>query len=226
MRFGACFILLPALLLTAACRDTTLTVRGTLAPGSGVTDVYVAGQPVRAPVQGDSFVVQGIAGDSLVLEFVQGDERRGRMSISGWNGSPLVLRGVWMDRGAHPRYLEGETSAQINGLRMAPAGSLPARIDEEGVVLAVSLQGDAFVARPRDRRLPDLRVVITPGTVIEGRGGAALEEPALSFGDLVRLQGTVEAGYLVATRLELQHTGEADSGSPSLHPRDGRARDD
>ena len=225
MRAAAFLVLLPVPLLISGCLDDALTIRGTLAAGSGVTDVYVVGQPVRATVRGDSFVVRGIVGDSAELEFVEGGERRGRMSIVQWSGSPLVLRDVRLDRRAHPRNLDGEASARVNGLRMAPAGSLPARIDTEAVVLAVSLEGDAFVARPRDGRLPDLRVVITPGTVVEGRAGP-VETLALSFGDIVRLQGAMEAGYLVATRLELQGFGEADAVEPRLHPRNERAVDD
>ena len=213
MRSAAPALLLFLLLLAQGCRDDTLTIRGSLLPGHDATDVYVVGQPIRSPVEGDSFVVRGVRGDSAQLEFAEGDDRRGRMTITGWNGSPVVIRGIVLQGEAHPGELRGEAAARINGIRMAPPASLPADVAVEAVVLAASHRGDTFVARPRDAELPDLRVVITPGTVLEGSVGGELD---LDYGDLVRVEGAVEAGYVVATRLVLrpEDSLEADGQIP------------
>lgn len=201
MRSAASALLLPLLLLAQGCSDDTLTVRGYLLPGSDATDVYVVGEPIRSPVEGDSFLVRGITGDVVELEFAEGDERRGRMTITDWSASPVVIRDILLDDEAHPGRLAGEAAARINGIRMAPEASLPAVVAVETVVLAAARQGDAFVARPRDAELPDLRVVITPGTVLEGSEAGELE---LRYGDMVRVEGAVESGYVVATRLVLR----------------------
>lgn len=201
MRSAAPAFLLPLLLLTQGCGEDSLTIRGHLLPGSGATDVYVVGQPLRSPVQGDSFVVRGVGGDAVELEFAAEGQRLGRMAISGWTASPLVIRDILLDGEAHPGRLAGEGTARINGLRMAPGESLPSSVAVDAVVLASSGRGDAFVARPGDAELPDLRVVITPGTVLDGVDGGGLD---LEYGDLVRVEGSVEAGYVVATRLVIR----------------------
>ena len=87
-----CLALLPILLLAAACGDDTLTIHGWLEPGSDATDVYVVGEPIRAVIEADSFVIQGIEGAVAELEFAEGDDRRGRMRVEAWSDSPLELR--------------------------------------------------------------------------------------------------------------------------------------
>src|SRR5690606_12552521 len=77
----------PALLLMpilTACGDSSLTVRGTLLPGSPDTDVYVVGQPLRALVEADSFVIEGVRGETVELEFAEESDRLGRMRIEDW----------------------------------------------------------------------------------------------------------------------------------------------
>ena len=167
-------------------------------PGSDATDVYVVGEPIRAVIEADSFIIQGIEGSVAELEFAEGDDRRGRMRVEAWSGSPLELRGIWLNDGrAYPTRLGGEGAATVNGLRMAADATLPDRISAEVVVLAASRRGDAMIVRPTDRALPDLRVVVTPGTAIDP--GIGDLEPRT--GDRLWIEGATEAGYLVATRV-------------------------
>lgn len=208
----------PAALLTvlflSACGRDSLTVHGTLLPGSDATDVYVVGRPLRGRVVADSFTIAGIRGEVVELEFAEGNDRLGRMRIERWNADELVLRGIWMDDGvAHATALRGEAAADVNGLRMAGAGALPLTIEADGVVLAASGRGDALILRPVGSGLPDLRVVLTPGTAIEREGGGPPRDE-LRFGDSVRVEGTAEAGYVVATRLVVRARPAAEEMAP------------
>ena len=196
-------LLLPSavLLLLTACGESNPIIHGTLLPGSDATDVYVVGQPIRARVQADTFLLVGAEGERIHLEFAEEGERLGRMRIEGWNGERLALRGIWLDDGtAFATTLAEGGPATVNGLRMAPPDALPRTLAIEGEVLAVSRRGDALIVRPRDETLPDLRVVVTPGTELRNAEGE--RELDVEVGDSVRVEGTSESGYLVATRLE------------------------
>lgn len=199
-----------ALLLLSACGEGSLTLHGTLLPGSDATDVYVVGQPLRGRVVADSFSIPGIRGEVVELEFADGEDRLGRMRIEGWNARELTLRGVWTDDGvAYATGLAGESAATVNGLRMAGAAALPRELRVDGVVLSASGRGDAMIVRPDGERLPDLRVVLTPGTSIEQEGGGPPPDE-LRFGDSLRVEGTSEAGYVVATRLVVRPRAAAE----------------
>lgn len=184
-------------------------------PGSDATDVYVVGQPIRGAVEGDSFVVVGMEGELVELEFTEGDDPLGRMRIETTPGSQLTFDGIWIEDGtAFVTRIGGEGGeVVVNGLRMAAVEAVPQRVVAEGIVLAASDEGDALVVRPVPPELPDLHVVVTPGTAIEGvrDEGDGLD---LEFGDSVRVEGTAEAGYVVATRLVLRRgeSGEEQSG--------------
>ena len=194
---------LPVLALLAACGGDAVTVRGSLLEGNPATEVYVVGQPLRAAVEADSFVIEGVPGEVVELEFAEEGERLGRMRIEQWSGRDLALRGIWFDDGvAYASALDGETRAVINGLRMAGPEALPSSINAAGRVLALSRDADALVLRPLEEGLPDLRVLVTPGTAFEWESG----EPAdvfVNIGDTLRVEGQVEAGYVVATALVL-----------------------
>lgn len=208
----------PAALLTIlllnACGGDSLTVHGTLLPGSDATDVYVVGQPLRGRIVADSFTISGITGELVELEFADGDDRLGRMRIERWDADEVALRGIWMEDGvAYATALRGEAAADVNGLRMAGAGALPRSVAVDGVVLAASGSGDAFILRPTEGGLPDLRVVLTPGTAVELEGGGPARDE-LRFGDSVRVEGTAEAGYVVATRLVVHPRPAAEELAP------------
>jgi hypothetical protein len=198
---------LPSLLLLlplAACGDETLTLRGSLLDGTPGTEVYVVGQSLRAPIEADSFVIEDLpAAEVVEIEFAEEGERLGRMRIEKWNGRDVGLRGIWVEDGvAFASALDGEATATVNGLRMAGPEALPRSVGVRGRVLALSGDADALVLRPDDESLPDLRVLVTPGTAFEWESG----EPAdvyVSIGDSLRVEGPVEAGYVVATALIL-----------------------
>lgn len=202
------------LTMVLACGDDTLTVRGSLLPGSSATDVYVVGQPLRAPIESDSFVIGGISGELVELEFAEDGNRLGRMRIERWTGSELDLRGIWLEDGiAFASTVEGEGSATVNALRMAPEGALPRTLSAAVSVLAVSPEGDALMVRPDDGQLPDLRVVVTPGTSIETAAGDPAEAD-FRFGDSLRIEGDTEGGYVVATTVVVVWAAPVEEEAP------------
>src|SRR5690606_4503838 len=125
-----------------------------------------------------------------------GDERLGRMRLEGWRSPTLSLRGIWTHDGvAYATGLAGDEAAAVNGLRLGGPAALPREVRTDGVVLAVARGGDAMIVRPTDGRLPDLRVVVTPGTAVQDEAGTGVEAD-LQFGDSLRVEGTAEAGYV------------------------------
>jgi hypothetical protein len=206
---------LPFLTMVWACGEDTLTVRGSLLPGSAATDVYVVGQPLRAPVESDSFVIGGVPGELAVLEFAEDGNRLGRMRIERWTGSELDLRGIWIDDGiAFASTVEGDGSATVNALRMAPESALPGTLSAAVSVLAVAPEGDALIVRPDDGELPDLRVVLTPGTSIETAGGYPAEVD-FRFGDSLRIEGASEGGYVVANTVVVLWAASREEEAPA-----------
>jgi hypothetical protein len=226
---------LPTLLLLlplAACGDETLTLRGSLLEDTPGTEVYVVGQTLRASIEADSFQIEDIpAAEVVEIEFAEDGERLGRMRIEGWNGREVGLRGIWVEDGvAFASALDGEGKATVNGLRMAGVDALPASVGVRGRVLALSRDADALVLRPDDEALPDLRVLVTPGTAFEWDSG----EPAdvyVNIGDSLRVEGPVEAGYVVATALILpvpaaeEEIGQVESPMPEAEPAEPRAEE-
>lgn len=204
------------LLLTTACGDDTFTVRGFLDPESSATEVFVVGQPLRARIEADSFVIGGVSGDRVELEFAEEGDRRGRMRIERWSVDDIALRGIWFEDGvAFASGLTGEGAATVNGLRMAGEGELPRTVSISGTVLAASRSGDALIVRPHDERMPDLRVVVTPGTSIESEAGEAAEAD-FEFGDTLQVEGTTELGYVVATALVVRSPPAAEEAAVDL----------
>lgn len=195
--------LLPILALAACGEDATALV-GHLAEGTEATHVWVLGEPARAPVEADSFRLEGLTGELLDLRFAEGDEEVARMEIRGVRpGEGLRLRGVWFDDGvAYPAAVEGPGVLTVNGLRMAGAEEGDSRqVDATGTVLAVSDEGDALLVRREEGEGADLRVVVTPGTLVRTADGDPASAEGLEFGDSVRVMGPSESGYLVATEL-------------------------
>lgn len=201
---------LPALLaacLLAACGTEETTISGTLDPELAVTHVWVLGGPERAVVDASAFRIEGIVGDTVDLRFADEDGERGRMRIEGVPpGAVVELREVWVEEGrAFPARvtLEGVEQLTINGLRYAPVERLDDEIEAEGEVLSVSDDGDALLVRPADGSLPDLRIVITPGSRILSPDGEPLEAESIASGDSIRLRASREGSYFLATELVL-----------------------
>lgn len=198
-------------LLPAACGRDTLVLSGSLVPGSEVTEVFVLGDPARAAVEADSFRLEGIEGDTLDLRFAVRDGEPARMQLVGLpREGEIWLEGIWISDGvAHAARLHAARpeAVTVNGLRMRGVGTMPAQLDAEGTVLAVTRDGDALLLRPADEALPDLRVVITPGTLVRTVEGEPREAEELEAGDPVRVSGQGVEGYVVATEVVLPGPG-------------------
>ena len=196
---------LPLLLLLTGCgaaNDAVLS--GTLADDHGATQVWVVGGAGGA-VRGDSFSVVLPDADTLDLRFADADGELARMVIHGARATGrLSLHDVWFEDGvAFPAAVAGvaERAVEINGLRLADAAALAGEIDTEGTLLAAAGEGDALLLRPTDASLPDLRVVITPGTLVRSPQGDPAPLDDLEFGDSLRLRGLAESGYVIATEI-------------------------
>jgi hypothetical protein len=199
-------ILLATAALTA-CGDDPTIIDGRLAEGAEATHVWVLGAPERAAVSADSFRLEGVPEGLLDLRFAADDEEVARMEIQGVApGDRLRLRRIWFEDGvAFPAAVEreGEGTLTVNGMRMSGEAAIPARVDVLGTVLAASREGDAMILRPVDPAMPDLRVVVTPGTSERTPDGDPADAEELEFGDSVRVVGQTEQGFVIATELIL-----------------------
>ncbi len=223
----------PALVLLAACGSREATLSGTVAEGEGLTHVWVMGAPERSEIVGDSFSIAGIREDVVELRFSRGDREGGRMELRGIaRGANLLLRGVSVNDGvAFPTTLDGEGNhvVEVNGVRLGTLASVPGRVDARGSLLSRSRSGDALLLRPESGGLPDLRVVVTPGTEIRTEDGEPISLERTDFGDTLRVVGTGESGFVIATLVEVRRSvardrttpasgGGASSGSPATQP--------
>lgn len=204
--------LAPVLLaILTACGESSVSLSGTMVPGSDASEVFVLGAAERAQIEADSFSLSGVGGDTVELRFTTGGEEPARMLLIGLPaGQDVHLEGIWIEDGvAHAARVRGDPggSVLVNGLRMAPASALPREVAAHGTVLSASGEGDAILLRPADESLPDLRVVITPGTVLRTVDGApargAGDAGELEYGDSVRVMGQGVDGYVVATEVIL-----------------------
>lgn len=192
-----------ALLLLAACGDASPALSGTLLPNTRATAVWVVGGPEQAPIEGDSFRIAGLAGDTLDLRFARDGEEVASMVLVGGAGEEVRLEGIWFRDGrAFPTRLGGEAPAlQINGIRYVGVDAMPETVDAKGVVLAIDGAAEAMLLRPADAGLPDLRVVVTPGTRVRSPDGEPAELEEVQYQDTLRVSGQSLGAYLVATEI-------------------------
>lgn len=225
---------IPLLALLAACGGGAsgggggAVVRGAFRSGELPVDgdsVYVRmmGSSERVAVVDGAFTLPGVGPGASTLRFDHGDEGVAQMEVGELpEGASLELRGLRVDGEsglAHPASvgLDGAETVMVNGLRYA-ARPLPSRMEEEGVVLAASDEGDALIVRPADESLGDLRVVVGPLTEAVTPDGDPVPVAELARGDTVRVEGAVEGGYVVAGRivapraLALREAGEVAAG--------------
>lgn len=220
-------VCLVGLILLAAC-GRSVTVAGTVEEDAEVEAVWHYEGDERAHLQADSFRLEGLRGDPIDLRFTGEDGLHARMEIRGAPGGGRIhLANVWIDEGvAYPSRIaiEGADFVIVNGLRMGDPGALPREMETEGVVLAAGRSGDALLVRPLGRGLPDLRVVVTPGTGIVSPDGEPIPGGAAATGDTVRVTGSTSGGYLVATELVIPRSSalERENGEGSSDD-DGRA---
>jgi hypothetical protein len=188
--------------LLAGCGGGTGSIEGTLLDPGDATHVLLDGQPERLSLDGNAFRVEEVRGDTLDLRFANDEREVGWMRIVGFpSGGRLDLEGVWFESSrAFPTSvrLSGAPVVQINGLRMGSAERLPDPLSLEVTVLAIARDRESLIARPLDEDLPDLRVVIVPGTAVRTVDGDPATLRGLSFGDTVRVDGRAEGGYVIA----------------------------
>jgi hypothetical protein len=200
-------------LLLAGCGGGDPVVRGTLREdalrAAGSDPLYVwaeeGGDPI--PVREGRFEITEAPRGPILLRFGDGEEARARMEIRDLpEGAELDLEGIRIDRESGLAFptsvrLEGAEGVLVNGLRLAPAEAVPARVEEDGVALAVAREAGTLLFRPASARLPDLRVVVTPGTEVVTPDGDPVDVEELEAGDSLRVEGATEAGLVVARRL-------------------------
>lgn len=187
-------------------------VRGTLRadalPAEGDSlHVRVGEGAEPVPVRDGSFEVAGVPPGPVVLRFGGGEEEVARMEVRGLpEGAELTLEEVRIHRESGLAFpgairLEGAEVVRINGIRRAPPGAVPEEVVAGGTVLAVSNAADALLFRPADEALPDLRVVLTPGTEVETIAGDSASPGELEAGDPARVEGGTVGGMVVARRI-------------------------
>lgn len=202
---------LPVLLLAAvaACGRDGVTLRGTFDAGerfdSASAWVVGGGEPV--PVRDRAFELRDVPAGPLELRLRLDGARELRLALDTLSaGDEVELRRIWADDAsglAFPATVEGVRMLQVNGLRYAPSGRLPRVVDTPVRVLAAGDDGTALLVRPADERLPDLRVAITPGTVVLSSEGDSVDAEGIATGDSLRLHGELRAGVVVARRVVL-----------------------
>jgi hypothetical protein len=195
------------LLLLAACGRGETTLGGTVAEGEDLTHVWVLGGAERAEIVGDSFSLAGIRDDAMELRFSRGDREVGRMELQEIpRGAEIRLRGIAVDDDiAFPLAVESadDVSLRVNGVRLGSPGTVPGRVDVRAVLLSRSRTGDAMLVRPEGESLPDLRVIVTPGTEVRTPDGDPASLERTDFGDTLRIVGSGEAGFVIATVVEV-----------------------
>lgn len=198
------FVLIPMLFLCACGRDR-VTVTGTLAEGTAASWIWAVGSDQGAEVDSGAFRLKGVRGDTLELRFAAGDDTA-RMQLLGVPpGSEIRLEQVWTDGGvAFPTRIAGAENQRVRVNGMWMGGSVPEQLNQVATVLAVSDDGDALLVRPAEGELPDLRVVVTPGTVVESQDGDPYDLDEAEFGDSLRISGGGQGDYVIATRLVVQ----------------------
>jgi hypothetical protein len=198
--------LLVVLITIAGCRPDDSTIQGTLLDDDEAAWVWIDGETDRVEIAGGEFRLENVVGDTVDLRFASDDGDEGRMRILGLRGgSTLSLDGLWIEDDwafVTSVGLEGSRVVEINRMRMAPAETLEGDLAIDGTLLALSGGEDALIVRPADDQLPDVRVVVTPATVIESVDGDPVSLSEIDFGDSLTVRGVAEGGYLMAAEIQ------------------------
>jgi hypothetical protein len=199
-----------AALALAACggAESTIALKGDFPASDEMPTRVVAVEAQReAEVSDGAFSLAELTAGPATLLFLRDDDTVGVLSLGNLRaGAEVELRGLRVDEAtgrAFPASLEaaGAEMVTVNGMRMAPNRTLPRNVDSPGTVLAVSDAADALLLRPDDASVPDLRVVIDPGTETVSPDGDPVPAENLAPGDSVRVEGGTHQGLVVATRL-------------------------
>lgn len=209
--------------LACGCGGSEATLTGTLAAEEGITHVWVLGEPERAEVVGDSFALAGLRAGNVELRFARDADEVGRMEIRELPASGRIrLREIGFEDGiAFPLAVEGDGAVrlEVNGVRLGSAAAYPADVDLRGTLLSRSRSGDALLVRPADAGLPDLRVVVTPGTEVRTEDGDPADLERTDFADTLRVVGVVEDGYVIAASVEVPRERARPVEEPRRGPR-------
>ncbi len=206
-------LLFPAL---AACGPGAerVSIRGDFADTAAVpTAVYAVEAQRQVEVKRGAFDLRDLSAGPVTLRLVRGVDTVGTLSLHNLPaGTELQLHQLETDgetRRAFPRSIElqGPPVLLVNGIRMGRADALPAQVDARGTVLALADDHSALLVRPNDAALPDLRVVMGLGTETVTPDSAAIEPTAILPTDSVRVEGRVDQGFVVATRVTVLRPG-------------------
>ena len=205
-------IALISLLGLAACGGGAdrVSIRGDFADSASAPTLVRAVEAAReVEVKGGAFELRDLAAGPATLRLVRGADTTGILALDNAPaGAAVVLHGLRTDARSgrvFPRAVEltGADLLVVNGVRMAGDARIPAEVDAHGAVLALAEERDAFLFRPDDASLPDLRVVVGLGAEAVTPDGDPADLAVLARGDSVRVKGRADRGFVVAERLTL-----------------------
>jgi hypothetical protein len=216
------FVSFVTLVCLAACGGGDAVVRGDFGDdvASGLHDAWAVGREGRAEIADGRFELRGVAPGMVDVRLGGGDAERGRILIQDLpSGAELTLHAIQVDPRsglATPARIElsGGDVITINGIRMAAPGRLRGRVREDATVLALSASGGALLARAHDERLPDLRVVVTEATDVVTPDGDPAPLDRLRAGDSIRVEGSAQEGYVIASRVVVPRRSATRSATP------------
>ncbi|HEX9935472.1 MAG TPA: hypothetical protein VGB15_00065 [Longimicrobium sp.] len=207
-------LLFPAL---AACGagGERVSIRGDFADTAAMpTAVYAVEAQRQVEVKRGAFELGDLSAGPVTLRLVRGVDTVGTLSLQNVPaGTELELQKLQTDgdtRRAFPRSLalQGPPVLLVNGIRMGRADALPEQVDARGTVLAMSDDHAALLVRPFDAALPDMRVVVGLGTETVTPDSTAIEADAILPTDSVRVEGRVDQGFVVASRITVLRHGD------------------
>lgn len=207
-------LLFPAL---AACGagGERVSIRGNFADTAAMpTAVYAVEAQREVEVKRGAFELGDLSAGPVTLRLVRGVDTVGTLSLQNVPaGTQLELQKLQTDgdtRRAFPRSLalQGPPVLLVNGIRMGRADALPEQVDARGTVLAMSDDHAALLVRPFDAALPDMRVVVGLGTETVAPDSTAIEAGAILPTDSVRVEGRVDQGFVVASRITVLRHGD------------------
>lgn len=197
-------LLLFILSTSVACTGDRV-IEGTLLEDGTAERVWIDGSGEPMALLDSGFRFEGVRGDTINLLFDIGEEEPSSMQIVGIPGGAHVsLREIWFAEGlAFPNFVdsEGGRTLTVNGIRMGSTDGVMGELTADGTVLSLSRENGTLLLRPFDPQIPDLRVLLGAGAILETIDGDRMEFGRLSFGDTISVRGQAESGYLLATEI-------------------------
>lgn len=194
-------------------------VEGTFAPGLLADGAWIVESERGERADSSGFRVADLSPGPASIRLTRGGDTAAVLNVSGLPpGARLRLRGLAVDGEsgfAFPRSVEldGADVVTVNGIRFGPAHRIPREVDVRAAVLAWSPDEGALLVRPDDAGMPDLRVIVGLATEAVGTDGGGADPAGIRAGDSLRVEGSSEEGYVVASRLTLPtRIGVGDEG--------------